>query len=100
MNKLASLHSRLHTSSWSSVKESFWMAQVSACVLRNSAIVFITVDLIGDGSPMNRANKVIVSSSQLGRSYGTDNIEDAKANTTPCLAAKDRPFSDNLNNNI
>lgn len=84
------------TSSCSSVKESFWMAQVSACVLRNSAIVFITVDFIGDGSPMNCANKVIVSGSQLGRSYGTDKIEDAKANTTPCLAAKDRPFSGNL----
>lgn len=50
------------------------MAQVSACVLRNSAIVFITVDFIGDGSPMNCANKVIVSGSQLHFSAGRSTL--------------------------
>jgi hypothetical protein len=45
-------------SSWSSVKASFWMLHVSACVRLNSATAFVTVDLMGAGSPMKQARSV------------------------------------------
>lgn len=38
---------------------------MSACVLRNSATAFVTVDLTGDDSPTNRANNVACSGNQL-----------------------------------
>lgn len=56
---------RNHTSSCSSVNESLWTFHVSACVRRNSAIAFVTVDFRGDGSDTNWASKVTCAGNQL-----------------------------------
>jgi hypothetical protein len=72
-------------SSSSSVKASFWMLHVSACVLLNSATALVTVDFTGDGSRMKRASRVTWPGSQLQRlmqvwNNGTINRADASVN--------------------
>lgn len=51
----------------SSVKASFWMLHVSACVRLNSATAFVTVDFMGEGSRIKRASRVTWLGSQLQR---------------------------------